>query len=70
MLAVRSMLSSERLHPTADSDRYRHPQLNRRWSLGTLKEEEKEGLQAPKGIGTPQGSQQSKLIWTLGSFRV
>ena len=28
MLTVRSMLSSERLNPAADSDRHRHPQPN------------------------------------------
>ena len=35
MLADRSMLSSERLHPAADSDRYRNPLPNSGWSLGT-----------------------------------
>jgi hypothetical protein len=30
------MLSSERLHPAADSDRYRHPQPNSGWSLATV----------------------------------
>jgi len=39
MLADRRMFSSERLHPAAASDRYRHPQQNREWSLGTLMEE-------------------------------
>jgi hypothetical protein len=39
MLANRSILSSERLHPVADSDRYRHPQPNTAQSLGTLMEE-------------------------------
>jgi hypothetical protein len=38
MLADRSMFS-ERLHLAVDSDRYRHPQLNSGWSLGTLVEE-------------------------------
>ena len=32
MLADRSLLSSERLYPAADSDRYRHPQPNSGWS--------------------------------------
>ena len=50
MLADRSMLSSERLHPAADSDRYRHPQPNSGWSLGTLMEEEQaEGPQSLRG---------------------
>ncbi|XP_028612034.1 zinc finger protein 717 isoform X2 [Grammomys surdaster] len=35
----RSKLSSERLHPVADSDRYRHPQPNSGWSLGCFMEE-------------------------------
>jgi hypothetical protein len=39
MLANRSILSSERLHPEADSVRYRHPQANSGWSMGTLMEE-------------------------------
>jgi hypothetical protein len=50
MLADRGILSSERLHTAADSDRYRHPQSNSRWSLGTLLEEKEEGLRAQKGI--------------------
>jgi hypothetical protein len=37
-VADRSMLSSERLHPAADSDRDTHSQ-NSGWSLGTLMEE-------------------------------
>ena len=40
LLADRSLawLSSESFHPVADSDRYRHPEPNSRWSLGTLME--------------------------------
>ena len=48
MLANRSMLSSERWHPVVDSDRYRYPQPNSGWSLGTLMEEWEEGLWAQK----------------------
>lgn len=44
---------TERLNPVADPDRYRHPQPNSGWSLGTLTEEEKERSMTPKGIGTP-----------------
>ena len=44
MLADRSKLSSERLHPAADSDRYRHSQSNSGWSLEILMEEQEEGL--------------------------
>ena len=62
MLADRSMLSSERLQPANDSDRYRHPQPNSGWSVGTLMEEWKEGLQDPKVIGTPQEDQQSQVF--------
>jgi hypothetical protein len=39
MLADRSKLSSERLHPAADSDRYRDLQPNSGWNVETLKEE-------------------------------
>jgi hypothetical protein len=41
MLADRNLvwLPSKRLYPAADSDRYRHPQPNNGWSLGTLMEE-------------------------------
>jgi hypothetical protein len=35
----RSLLSSERLYPAADSERYRHVQPKSEWSLGTLMEE-------------------------------
>ena len=35
------LLSSERHHPSADLDRYRHPQPNSGWSLGILMEEQK-----------------------------
>jgi hypothetical protein len=55
MLADRRKLSSERFHPTADSDRCRHPQPNSRWSLRTLMEEWEEGLLALKGIETSTG---------------
>jgi hypothetical protein len=50
MFADRNKLSSERLHPAADSDIYRYPQPNSGWSLGTLMEEQEEGLQAPKRV--------------------
>jgi hypothetical protein len=39
----------ERLHPASDSDRYRHPQSNSGWRLGTLKEEQEEGLKPLRG---------------------
>jgi hypothetical protein len=39
MLADRNMLSSERLHSAADSEKYIHPQPNSGWKLGILKEE-------------------------------
>jgi hypothetical protein len=66
MLADRIKLSFERLHPVADSDRYRHPQSNTEWSLGTLMEGQEEGLWDTKGIETPQEDQPSQLTWTLG----
>jgi hypothetical protein len=61
MLAYRSLawLSSERLHPAADSDRYRHPQPNDEWSLGILMKELGEELRTPKGMGIPQEDQQN-----------
>jgi hypothetical protein len=58
MLANRSILSSERLHPAADTDRYRHPQPTGGWSLGTLRTIGGR-IVVPKGIGTPQGDQES-----------
>jgi hypothetical protein len=33
-------------------------------------EEQGEGMQAWKGIGTPQEDQQSQLTWILGALRV
>jgi hypothetical protein len=39
MLADKIMLSSERLHPAVDSDRYKHPEPDSEWSLETLMEE-------------------------------
>jgi hypothetical protein len=44
-----SWLSSERLHPEADSEECRHTQPNNGWSLGTFMEELGEGLQAERG---------------------
>ena len=58
MVKDRSMLSSERAHQASDSDRYRHPQPNIGWRLGTLMGELGEGLKALEGIGTPQEDQQ------------
>jgi hypothetical protein len=70
MLADRSLvwLSSERLLPAADSDRYRHPQPNSRWSLRTYGRigGRNVGL---KVIGTPQEDLQIQLTWTLGALR-
>ena len=59
MLAERRVLSSESTHPAADSERYRHPQLNSGWSMGILTEEKKEGLWVRKVIETPQENQES-----------
>ena len=71
MFADRSLawLFPERPHPAADSDRHRHPQPNSGWSSGILMEELEEGLQAPKGIATPQEDQQSRLTWTPEALR-
>ena len=49
MLADRSMLSSERLHPAVDSDIYRHPQPNSGWSLGTLDRRTEGRIEGPEG---------------------
>lgn len=46
------MFSSDRLHPAADSDRYRHPEPNSGESLDTLIEKQEEGLLALKVIET------------------
>jgi hypothetical protein len=45
MLVDKSMLSSERLNPRANSDRYRYPQPNSGQSLGILMQESEEGFQ-------------------------
>lgn len=47
-------LSSQRLHPVADSNRCRHPEANSGLKLGILMEENGEGLQATEKLGTPQ----------------
>jgi hypothetical protein len=68
MLTDRNMLSSKRLHPAADSDRYRHPQPNSGWLLENFYE--RIGRIAElKGRGTPE-DQQSQLIWTLGALSI
>jgi hypothetical protein len=36
---MQSNLFFEKIHPTADSDGYQHPQPNGKWILGTPKEE-------------------------------
>ena len=60
MLTDRSMLSSERLHPAPDSDRYINPQPNSEWSFKT---HEKIGgrIAGTEGIGTPQKEQWSQV---------
>ena len=70
MLADRSLawLSSERLHPAADSDRYRHTKSNCGWSLGTHGRIGGRTV-GPDGDRTPQEDQQSQLIWTLEALR-
>jgi hypothetical protein len=60
------MVSSERLHPEADSDRYSHPQPNSGWRL---KNRRKDCRACPKAIGTPQEDQQSQKTWILDSLR-
>jgi hypothetical protein len=62
-------LSSEKLHPAPDPDRYRHFQPNSEWSLRT---HEKIGgrITGSEGIGTPQKDQQSQVFITLAAFRV
>ena len=66
MLAYKTMLSSERLHPAADPDRYKHPQSTSGCSLGILMEEQEERLQALWRIETPWEYKESQLTWTLG----
>jgi hypothetical protein len=71
MLAERILvwLSSERLHPAANSDRSKHSKPNNKWNLGTLMEKSKEGLQAVVEIGIPQEDQHSQLTWSFGALR-
>ena len=53
MIVVRSELSSERLHPAADLDRYRHSKpVDGAWRL--LWKNRRKNCRAPKGIGIPQ----------------
>jgi hypothetical protein len=54
-------ISSERIHPSVDPDKYRNPQPKSGWSLKTLLKEEEEGLRALTGIGTSLENQQSQL---------
>jgi hypothetical protein len=50
MLADRSLawLSSERLHPAVNSDRYRDPQANIGWRLENLMEELEVRIEGPE----------------------
>jgi hypothetical protein len=69
MLADRRLawLSSERLHPSADSDIVTHSQtVDGSWGL-----ERKNGRKdyGHKKIGTTQEDQQSQLTWILGTLR-
>jgi hypothetical protein len=70
MLADRRLvsLSSERLHPAADSDGYKHPQPNSNEAWGLSWKNRRENFRFQKGIGTPQEDQQSQLTWTLGAL--
>ena len=69
MLADGSILSYERLHLAADSDKYRHPQPNNGQILGTIMKQQEEGLW-PEGIRTPQEDQKSQLTWIFGALRI
>jgi hypothetical protein len=60
------MLSSERLHPAADSDRYRHPQANSGLELVDFYGKIGGRILARKGIRDTTGRSQSQLTWTLG----
>jgi hypothetical protein len=53
MLADRTMLSSEKIHPATDSGRHRHPQANSGWSF----EDSYESL-GGKNLG-PEGDRNS-----------
>lgn len=53
-------MSSERLYPTANGNRYRDTRPKIRWSSGILVEEVWEGLRDLKSVGTPQKGQQSQ----------
>jgi hypothetical protein len=56
-------MSSERLHPVTDGNRYRDPHSNFKWSLGNSAEEGEEGLKETEGSRTPQESLQNQLSW-------
>ena len=68
MIADRSLalLSSEKLYPAADLDRYRYPQSNITQNSGSIVVELEEGLRNPKRTGIPQADEQSQFTWTLG----
>jgi hypothetical protein len=66
-------MSSERLHPAADSDRCRYHSQDAdtqapRWNLGTLTEKQEEG--SSKRIGTPQEDKESTNLDPWDSQRL
>ena len=71
MLAERSLiqLSSERLHPAADQNRFRDPQPNIRQSMSRIIEQIVEKLKDPEGIGNKQEDKQIEQNWTIRARR-
>ena len=71
MLADRGLeiLSSEKLHPAADSKGSKHTLPNSEWNLGTLMEQLGERVRGQKGIGILQEDQESINLDPWGSQR-
>ena len=71
MLADRNLeqLSSERLNPAADLDRYRP--INKQWmELGDSYGRVGGRIAGPREIRTPQEDQTSQLTWILRTLRI
>jgi hypothetical protein len=70
MLADRSMLSYERLHPGADSDRYKQLHPNSRWSLGTLIKNRRKGFRAERNRNSIRRPSESTNLNPWGSQKL
>ena len=53
-------MSSERLHPVTDGNRYRDPHSNFKWSLGNSAEEGEEGFRVMTGVRTDHAGREQE----------